>query len=65
MWFENCGGGDGYSDSTDDDNDEDDDKDNNIFIIVCNTNLECESILQAPVHKSTMPAHKLLNSVES
>jgi hypothetical protein len=68
MWCENCGGagcGGGYDDSTDDDNDEVDDNDNNIFIIVCNTNLEYDSILQASVHKSSMSAHELLNSFES
>ena len=67
MWCENCGGagcGGGYDDSTDDDNDEVDDNDN-IFIIVCNTNLEYDSILQASVHKSSMSAHELLNSFES
>lgn len=54
MWCENggtgCSGGD--SDSTDDD-------DGNDNIIAGNTNLEYDSILQAPMHKSSMLAHKL------
>jgi len=56
MWCENggtgCGGGD--SDSTDDDDDN-----GNILIIADNTNLEYDPILQAPMHKSSMLAHKL------
>jgi hypothetical protein len=57
MWCKNGGGtGCGGDGDIKDDNDDDD---NNILIIVGNTNLEYDSILQASMHKSSMSAHKL------
>jgi hypothetical protein len=54
MWCKNGGTGCGGDGDIKDNND-----DNNILIIVGNTNLEYDSILQASMHKSSMLAHKL------
>jgi hypothetical protein len=57
MWCEIGGGtGCGDGDSTVDNNNDNND---NILTIAGNTNLEYDSILQAPMHKSCMLVHKL------